>query len=79
MTTWLFAALLASLAGNAALWRLWRGAERNAASEGRRAVLEAYAETQSTALDKADEQSTVNAADRGGASDVLARLRATEK
>jgi drug/metabolite transporter superfamily protein YnfA len=74
-TLWLILALLASLAGNAILWRAWRQAERMAAGEARKAALEAVTILNDEIKDAADANSQVNAATRGGASDVLERLR----
>jgi DNA-binding GntR family transcriptional regulator len=75
MTAWLFLALLASLAGNAFLWRAWRQAERMAAGEARRSALEAVNVLSTEIKDGADEQAKINAATRGGAADVLERMR----
>lgn len=72
---WLILALIASLAGNAVLWRAWRQAEQLAAGEARKAALEAMTILNDEIKGGADAQSKVNAATRLGAADVLERLR----
>jgi hypothetical protein len=74
-TLWLIVALLASLAGNAILWRAWRQAERMAAGEARKAALEAVNILNDEIKGSADAQAEINATTRGGAADVLDRLR----
>jgi hypothetical protein len=68
-------ALLGSLAGNVLLWRLWKTEQKNAAGEARRAALESFNALADEVKDAANVQDTINAVDRGGAADVLDRLR----
>jgi hypothetical protein len=68
-------ALLGSLAGNVLLWRLWKAEQKNAASEARKAALESFNALADEVKGTADVQDNIDAVDRGGAGDVLERMR----